>query len=173
VGIEFGGASTVRPPFHSVLHRMQPGGVPTEELLDRVEYAAKVGASRLWLCGGEPAEHAGFLRVLEDAHRRGLRSGMQTMAHPFADPRLASEARRLGLDHATVLVIGGDAERHEALCGAGTWTRFALGMESLREAGVHRSAHLVISPGDERAIDACAARLRAADIAIDETTRLP
>ncbi|MDQ3034003.1 MAG: polysaccharide deacetylase family protein [Myxococcota bacterium] len=172
VGIEFGGASSLRPPFHAALHRVQPGGVPTEELLDRIEYAAKVGARRLWLCGGEPAEHPGFLPILREAKRRGMKVGMQTMGHPFADGSLASDARALGLDHVTVLVLGGDAERHEALLGEGTWTRFALGMEALREAGVHRSAHLVIGPGDDVAIRACEARLRDAGIEIDEVTKL-
>lgn len=173
VGIEHGGLATVRPPFHRALHRVQPGGVPTEELLDRVEYAAKVGARRLWLCGGEPAEHEGFLRVLGAAHARGLRSGMQTMGHPFAEPGLARDAARLGLDHATVLVIGGDAERHEALCGEGTWARFALGMDALRDAGVHRSARLVIaSASDVAAIATCEARLGAAGVPIDEVTDL-
>lgn len=172
VGIELGGAASTRPPFHVLLHRMQPGGTTTEELLDRVEYAAKVGARRLWLQGGEPAEHPGFLRVLAEAKARGLPAGMLTMGHPFADARLAREARKLGLDHATILVIGGDAESHERHLGAGTWMRFALGMEALREAGVHRSAHMVIAPGDEAAIAACGERLKRAGIEVDEVTDL-
>lgn len=172
VGIEFGGIASVKPPFHGELHRIQPGGVSTEELLDRVEYAAKVGARRLWLCGGEPAEHPGFLTVLRDAKRRRLKVGMLTMGHAFAVPHLAVEARELGLDHATILVLGGDAERHETLLGPGNWVRFARGVEALREAGVHRSAHLVIGPNDERAMSECEKRLREAGISVDEVTRL-
>lgn len=168
VGIEFGGAASVRPPFHHELHRLQPGGVPTEELLDRVAYAAKIGARRLWLQGGEPAEHEGFLRVLESAAGHGLKSGLLTMAHPFADARLAREARKLGLDHATILVLGGDADRHEHWCGEATFARFALGVEALREAGVHRSARLVVRPGDEATMHECEKRLRDAGVEIEE-----
>lgn len=172
VGIELGGAASVRPPFHAALHRMQPGGTPLLELLDRVEYAAKVGARRLWLQGGEPAEHPGFLRVLAAAKEHGLKVGMLTTGHAFADPALAREAHRLGLDHATVLVIGGDAERHEHHLGRGTWMRFALGMESLRDAGIHRSARLVITPGDEEALGLCGERLKNAGIEIDQVLDL-
>lgn len=172
VGVEFGGVSRLAPPFLHKLHRVQPGGVTTEELLDRVEYAAKVGARRLWLCGGEPADHPGFLAVLRAAKHKGLKAGMLTMGHPFAQLGLASEARALGLDHVTILVLGGDALRHEELLGLGTWVCFAQGMEALREAGVHRSAHLMLGPGDEISMRECEARLRMGGIPIDGTTVL-
>ena len=172
VGIEFGGAARVRPPFHAQLHKLQPGGVPTEELLDRVAYAAKVGAKRLWLLGGEPAEHPGFLRVLEAAHERGLRAGMATMGHPFADARLAREAQRLGLQHATVLTFGGDAAQHDALGGSGQWARYEAGARNLREAGVHCSAHLVITDVSSASMRACENALRADGVKIDEVSRI-
>ena len=172
VGVEFGGASSVRPPFHARLHALQPGGVPTEELLDRVAYAVKIGSKRIWLCGGEPAEHPGFLRVLEAAQAHGGRAGMQTMGHPFADARLAREARRLNLQHATLLTIGGDPVQHDALCGAGQWARFLEGARNLRDAGVHCSARLVVTAETADAMRAYEARLRADGIPIDEVTRL-
>lgn len=172
VGIEFGGAASVRPPFHAQLHKQQPGGVPTEELLDRVAYAVKVGAKRLWLLGGEPAEHPGFLRVLEEAHARGLRAGMATMGHPFADARLARDAQRLGLQHATVLTFGGDAAQHDALGGAGQWARYEAGARNLREAGVHCSAHLVITEESADSMRACENALRADGVKIDEVSRI-
>lgn len=167
VGIEFGGAAARRPPFHAKLHRVQPGGVPTEELLDRVAYAVKIGARRLWLCGGEPAEHPALLRVLGAAKQQGLKSGMQTMAHAF-DAQLAREAARLGLDHATLLVLACEPESHDALLGAGAWARFTAGVQALREAKIHLSAHVAVSSDDggARAVGWLAAH----DIPIDDTT---
>ena len=173
VGIEFGGAASVRPPFHRALHRLQPGGVPTEELLDRVDYAVKVGARRLWLLGGEPAEHPGFLRVLERAHRHGLKTGMQTMGHPFAAGPLAREARALGLDHATVLTFGGDAAHHDALTGPGAWARHLAGCAALDAAFVHRSARPIVTPDTAAAMARCEATLRAAGTPIDDRIELP
>jgi glycosyltransferase involved in cell wall biosynthesis/peptidoglycan/xylan/chitin deacetylase (PgdA/CDA1 family) len=171
VGIEFGGAAERKPPFHAELHRIHPGGVPTEELLDRVEYATKIGARRLWLCGGEPAEHPGFLHVLEEAHRRGLKTGLETMGHPF-DIALAERVARLGVNHVTLLVMGFSRERHDALIGDGAWARFEAGVEALRAAKIHLSAHLVWSGGDEAAMAAYELTLRAKDIAIDTTSRV-
>ncbi len=146
VGIEFGGAASRRPPFHARLHQLQPGGVSTEELLDRVAYAVKVGAKRLWLLGGEPAEHPGFGAVLDAASRHELRLGLETMAHPFADPSLATRAQRAGLRHATILTFGGDEARHDALVGPGAWAEHLAGVRNLEAAGVHLSAHLVVTP---------------------------
>ncbi len=47
VGIETGGAASLRTPYHRRLHRVQPGGAPKDELLDRVAYAKKVGAKTI------------------------------------------------------------------------------------------------------------------------------
>lgn len=172
VGIEVGGAATVRPPFHRKLHRVQPGGVPTEELLDRVAYAVKVGAKKLWLLGGEPAEHPGFLSVLQMAHRHGLRTGMESMGHPFADQGLAEQARALGLQHVTVLTFGGDERAHDELAGDGAWRRYLAGCARLDEAGVHRSARLVVTPSTAGSMDAHGAALKAAGTPLDDRVLL-
>lgn len=172
VGIEFGGEATTKPPFHARLHKLQPGGVPTEELLDRVAYAVKVGAKRVWLLGGEPAEHPGFLAVLESAHAHGIRAGMLTMGHPFADAALARRARALGLQHATLLAVGGDAVHHDAMCGAGQWARYLAGAHNLREAGVHRSVHLVATSDTRESMRAYEATVLADEIKIDDKTEL-
>jgi peptidoglycan/xylan/chitin deacetylase (PgdA/CDA1 family) len=173
VGIEFGGAASHWPPFHARLHRLQPGGVTTEELLDRVAYAVKVGAKRLWLLGGEPAEHPGFRAVLDEAHRRGLRLGLETMGHPFADAELARQAHRAGLRHATLLTFGGDEASHDALVGEGSWARHLEGARNLETAGVHLSAHLVLTPSTASTMAAHEATLRALERPIDQRTELP
>jgi peptidoglycan/xylan/chitin deacetylase (PgdA/CDA1 family)/GT2 family glycosyltransferase len=172
VGIEFGGAASVRTRFHARLHKLQPGGVPTEELLDRVAYAVKVGAKRVWLLGGEPAEHPGFLRVLERAQAHGLHAGIHTMGYPFADLRFAREARRLNLQIASLLTIGGDAASHDALCGAGQWDRYLEGARNVEAVGIHRSAHLVFTDETSESMTAYEAVLRASGVKIDDRTSL-
>jgi peptidoglycan/xylan/chitin deacetylase (PgdA/CDA1 family)/GT2 family glycosyltransferase len=166
VGIEFGGAALRRAPFHDELHRRAVGGVPTEELLDRVAYATKVGAKRLWLLGGEPAEHEGFSAVLAAARAAKLGSGMLTQGHAFAVAERAQEARAAGLEHATIVFAGHDDATHEALFGAGAALDHAAGVRALRAAGVHVSARVIVTPGDDPR--ALVARVLALGIAIDE-----
>ncbi len=166
VGIELGGASTRRAPFHDELHRRAVGGIPTEELLDRVAYATKVGAKRLWLLGGEPAEHPGFFAVLAAARAAKLGVGMQTQAHGFAIEERAARARGAGLDHATVVFAGHDDEAHDALFGAGASAEHGAGVAALRAAGVHVSARLVVTAAtDARRL---VARVEALGLPIDE-----
>lgn len=172
VGVEFGGAASIRTPLHARLHHLQAGGVPTEELLDRVAYAVKVGAKRVWLLGGEPAEHPGFLRVLAEAQRHGLHAGIHTMGHPFADAGFAREARRLNLQIASILTLGGDRSSHDALCGEGQWDRYVAGAKNLQSAGIHRSAHLVFTDDTAATMTAYEAILRAEGVKIDDRTTL-
>ena len=105
--------------------------------------------------------------VLARARALGLSCGVRTMAHAFAHPGLAERARELGMDHATVLVIGADSARHEAHCGPGSWARFALGVEALALAGVHRSAEIVVARDDVDAAITCATRLRSGGLEVE------
>ena len=143
VGIEFGGASARRAPFHRELHRLAVGGIPTEELLDRVAYATKVGATSLWLLGGEPAEHEGFFAVLRAAKSAGLAVGMQTQAHAFAVEGLATRARDAGLGHVTV-VFASDAH-----FGEGAAREHEAGVAALRAAGIHVAGRIVVADPSE------------------------
>lgn len=170
VGVETGGASSLATPFHRALHRVQPGGLSTREVLDRLEYVRKVGARQVYILGGEPAEHPGFLTLLREARRAGVRwTNVQTTAVPFGDAGVAREARDAGLDQATVEVYGFDPEvfarvtrRPEA------FARFERGFAALAEAGVRRSARVIVAEDNVHALSETLGRLRREGVALDE-----
>jgi glycosyltransferase involved in cell wall biosynthesis len=156
VGVECGGESVVRSPWHRALHRCAPGGVRVDELLDRVAYAQKVGARQLYVLGGEPAEHPGFLPLLRASRAAGLRTLVETNAIPFAHKGFARTAADAGMDHAVLEV----------------WTfareGFAAGVTALRDAGVRRSARVMVCDETVGALDETLATLARDEIPIDE-----
>lgn len=169
VGVEFGGFAKRRAPFHARLHRCVPGGVPSYELLDRVAYAQKVRAKRLWLLGGEPLEHDGFRSVLDAARRAGIKHiGMQSHGHAFSQTGAARLTKELGVGHVTILWSGNDAQEHDALFGAGAWEELQIGLEALRTANMHMAAHVVLtSDAQILAFDATARALRSHGLKLD------
>lgn len=168
VGIEHGGASRFRSRHHELLHRAQPGGVPTEELLDRVAYAAKVGARSIYLLGGEPAEHDGFLSVLQAAKATGAWVSMQTLGHAFAQDDLAERARAAGLDGVVIVVAAFDAGVHDALHEPGAYEAFLAGYEALRAAKIELAARVIVDERSVTHLRSTIARLRVDGVKIDE-----
>jgi peptidoglycan/xylan/chitin deacetylase (PgdA/CDA1 family) len=144
VGIEMGGACPLECAFHRKLHRCQPG-VSTQDLLDRLAYALKVGARALYLLGGEPAGHPGFFELLRAAKAAGIRRiTTETTALPFAIDGTAREARRAGLDRAIVEILAFDETSYDAITRSeGHFPAFLAGVERLREAGIACSARVV------------------------------
>lgn len=173
VGIEHGGAATVRSPWHRRLHRVIPGGVPLHELLDRVAYAEKVRARSAYLLGGAPAEHPAFLEVVRRA-RAVVEShvAMRTLVYPFAAPGLAAAAREAGLVAATCEVHAMQRDVHEAILGPGTFDAFRRGLDALADAGIERSARVVVSAASEPALEATLRALADAAIRVDEVVRV-
>jgi hypothetical protein len=166
VGIELGGTASRRNRYHRRLHRMQPGAVPREELLDRVAYAKKVGARTIYLLGGAPAEHPAFADVVRAAKDVVSWVSMQTLVYPFGeDDTLAT----LPLDGAIAIVHTLDRTTYEALHGTATFAAYARGLDRLA-ARVELGAHLVVSPETERDLDATLRALAARAIPIEELT---
>jgi voltage-gated potassium channel Kch len=126
------------------------------ELLDRVAYAQKVGARQLYVLGGEPAEHPGFLPMLRAARAAGLRALVESNAIPFAHKGFARTAADAGMDHAVLEVW--------TLARAG----FAAGVAALREAGVRCSARVMVCDETAGALDETLATLARDEIPIDE-----
>lgn len=168
VGIEHGGASRFRSRHHELLHRAQPGGVPTEELLDRVAYAAKVGARSIYLLGGEPAEHDGFSKVLQAAKATGAWVSMQTLGHAFAHDDLAERARAAGLDGAVIVVTAFDVDVHDALHEPGAYEAFLAGYEALRATKIELAARVIVDERSVTHLRSTIARLRADGVKIDD-----
>ena len=170
VGIELGGAARTRTPLHRRLHRVQPGGVPGDELLDRVEYAKKIGARTIYLLGGAPAEHPDFLEVLRAASAAVGWVSMETLVYPFATPGLAAAARAAGLRGVVAEVHAFERGPYETLHGAGTFDAFMDGLAALSATDLERRAHLVVSEGTVELLDATLAELARRELPIEEAT---
>lgn len=145
VGLEMGGevlsrarGVSVRSPLHHAIHRAQPGGVPLPELLERVAYASKVGAKRLWIQGGDPGVHELLVDVLREAKSAGLRSGLQASPAGLVDRQHAAALRALGLDHVTLLVD----VAHARLCPTLDAT-LEPAIATLRDVGIHVGGRVV------------------------------
>jgi peptidoglycan/xylan/chitin deacetylase (PgdA/CDA1 family)/pyruvate-formate lyase-activating enzyme len=147
VGVEFGGACPLECTFHRNAHRCQPGGVSTHDLLDRLAYAVKVGAKRLYLLGGDPAMHPGFLTFVRAAKAAGLGVTSETTALPFAREGFAREARAAGLERAVVEIVAlEEAAYDDVTRSKGHFREFRAGVDRLREAGISCGARVVGGP---------------------------
>jgi peptidoglycan/xylan/chitin deacetylase (PgdA/CDA1 family)/GT2 family glycosyltransferase len=155
VGIEFGGACPLECAFHRQVHRCQSGGVSTNDLLDRLAYAVKVGAKRLYLLGGDPAMHPGFLTLVRAARAAGLGVTSESTALPFAKDDFAREARAAGLGRVVVEIVALDAAEYDAVTRSkGRFPDFVAGIQRIREAGISCGARVIGSPDLEHAVRA-------------------
>lgn len=170
VGIETGGASPLAPRFHRAIHRVSAGGATTHELLDRAAYARKVGAKQVYILGGEPAAHDGFLPLLRAVADAGVRwTIVQTTAVPFADVVLARAAREAGMRHAVIEVYGFDAGVYgRATRRPDAYARFVDGVEALASVGMHRTARVVVADETVDALPDTLQRLAAMGVTVDE-----
>jgi peptidoglycan/xylan/chitin deacetylase (PgdA/CDA1 family)/GT2 family glycosyltransferase/pyruvate-formate lyase-activating enzyme len=168
VGVEMGGGCPLECAFHRKLHRCQPGGVPTHELLDRLAYAIKVGARALYLLGGEPADHPGFLALLRAARTAGMRLTAETTALPFSRAGQAEEAREAGLDQVVVEVLAFDAAGYDAVTrSTGRFQSFLSGLDRLGEAGISRTARLVVDADRATRVPHALGEIRARGLGLD------
>ena len=155
VGVEFGGACDLECGFHRKIHRCQPGGVSTHDLLDRLAYAVKVGAKRLYLLGGDPPMHPGFLDFVSAARAAGLHVTSETTALPFAKDDFAREARAAGLGRVVVEVVAVDEAAYDDVTRSkGRFPDFIAGIRRIREAGISCGARVVGGPELEAAVRA-------------------
>jgi peptidoglycan/xylan/chitin deacetylase (PgdA/CDA1 family)/GT2 family glycosyltransferase/pyruvate-formate lyase-activating enzyme len=174
VGIEMGGGCTLDCAFHRTINRCQPGGVTRDEALERVAYACKVGAREVYILGGEPAEHPGFLDVVRAAKRAGIKRVVaETNAASFSDPALAPAARCAGLDRAVVKIYGFDAECFERVTRrAGSFRRFEAGFANLAAAGIERVGRIVVTPATLASLAMTLARVRREGLPLTEVVVL-
>ena len=170
VGIEMGGMASVRSGVHHRLHQVHPGGIPLHELLDRVAYARKIGAQRIYLLGGAPAEHPDVWTLVEAARAEVSWVSMQTLVYPFAEDGLAAKAHARGLGGVDAIVYGMDRETHEAVAGAGTWDAFCTGWQALLDSPLQVNVRLIVTPATRSALEQTRSAL--VDFEIVDTTEL-
>ncbi len=168
VGIEMGGMASSRSAVHAQIHQVHPGGKPLHELLDRVAYAQKIGAQRIYLLGGAPAEHPDVWTLVEHARGEVSWVSMQTLVYPFAQDGLAAKAHARGLGGVDAIVYGMDRETHEAVAGPGTWDAFWRGWNALLESSLEVNVRLVLTEETKHHREALREALKDFDI-VDET----
>lgn len=132
VGIEMGAFDDEpRSPLHAALHRLQPGGATRAELIERVAYAVKVGARRLWLQGGDVGKHPDLEALLTEAKRASLKTAMQSSPVGLVDAARCARLQTLGVDHVTLLVDVAHEALHPALRES-----LSQALTSLQTAGI-------------------------------------
>lgn len=151
VGVEVGAPSPVDWPFAKRVHLPWPGGLPLEEILERLDYAAKLGASSLYLLGGDVALRPELLDILARARQIADEITLETTSIPFAsDGALARRAAHRGLTGAVIEVLAGCGHPRRS-------DEVARGVEALRAADIRVSAKLVLGRDDRgafaRAVD--------------------
>jgi MoaA/NifB/PqqE/SkfB family radical SAM enzyme len=162
IGVEFGGACSLACRLHRRAHKCQPGGLDLRDLLDRLAYATKVGATALYLLGGEPAEHPGYLAFLRAARAANFRRvTCETTALPFASDGFAEAARRAGLDEVVVEVLAFDEPTFDAVSSThGQFRRFLGGLDALERAGIAWRAKVLVDAASIAALPRTLSSLR-------------
>ncbi len=146
VGVEIGAPSPFDWPFAERIHQPWPGGLPLEEILERLDYAAKLGASSLYLLGGDVALRPELLAILERAQEVAGEVTLETTAIPFGsdDGALARKVERRGLTGAVIEVLAGCGHPRRR-------DEIARGVEALRATDIRLSAKLVFGHDDRAA----------------------
>jgi GT2 family glycosyltransferase len=174
VGIELGGACTMACAFHRRINKCQPGGLGLHEALDRLAYAQKIGARQIYILGGEPGEHPALAPLIRAARRAGMGRVMsETNAVPFADERRVREIADAGLHHAIVKVYSFDRTAFERITRrTGSFDSFERGFRALGDAGIARTARVVVPDEALATLPAALDRLAADGVSIDAVVAL-
>lgn len=146
VGIEVGADTPVDWPFLQRLHKAWPGGLSSEEILERLAYAHKLGARSIYLLGGDVALRKELPRILDVARDLGVEDvTIETTGIPFARPGAAEELVGSGLSAAVI----------EILAGLGHPRRLDEvrdGVAALRDAGVRLGSKVVLGHDDRESL---------------------
>jgi len=123
------------------------GDLTTEKLLTEIEHYSGHTQAVLVLTGGEPTIRPDLVDLVAFAHDTGFaRIQLQTNARALADPKLADELARAGVDSALVALHGPSAEVHDAITRApGGFVQTLAGMGNLLSNGVEVGTNTVIS----------------------------
>ena len=160
LGVEVGAGSPFEWPFERRLHQPAPGGLPLEEILDRLAYASKLGVRSLYFVGGDVALRRDLPRILDVARDHGVTDmTIETTAMTLGATGAASTLASRGLSAAVVEVLAGEGHPR---CDEAV----AEGVAALRSAGVRLGAKLVLGADDRAAFDRAMTWIRSLELAL-------
>lgn len=108
--------------------------------------AAGEGGGPITIHGGEPTLHAELDALIAAAARSGRAVTLETNGRAFAVAGRAEAARRAGLAHAAVTLLGATAASHDFLARTpGSFRQTAFGATRLRAAGIALGLRLVVT----------------------------
>ena len=122
-------------------------GLSAGEMASWLARARKLGATKLWLGGGEPTLHDDLLRTIGLARHLGYETiRLQTNGLRLAYPSYVDALVRAGLTEAALSVMGWDAKSHDGMTQrGGTWDLMARAVDNVRAAGVRLEADILLT----------------------------
>jgi len=115
-----------------------------EEKGKLIDEAAELGVDWIGLSGGEPLIHPHLPFIVERAVDKGVELSLVTSGQAYSDEVL--KLLRRGEVYVYLSVDGARPESHEALRGAGTWSRALSFAERLALSGVPFSTVMTVNP---------------------------
>lgn len=99
----------------------------TEQIRERIRYAAEQGYDQLGFSGGEPTIRPDFIELIEYGRSFGFkRIGVTSNGRMFAYPSFTEQAMRAGLDGFTFSLHGHTSEIHDGISNAANALEHAL-----------------------------------------------
>ncbi len=119
-------------------------------MLALVDELADAGVRRIALTGGEPLVHRLCLAIARKARRRGMQVSLNS--NGILVPRYLDQLVE-AVDTVTIS-IDGDARRHDANRGEGSWAAAVDGARAAVDAGLPVNLHCVVTRHNHDAVDA-------------------
>lgn len=123
----------------------------TQPWQTRMEELGARGVTSLVITGGEPTLYKELPDVVQDGHKRGWRTVLQTNGIGFSNPRLMARLVDAGLDGAFISFHSADAEISDEITNSpNTWVRTVAGVRAALDAGIQLRLNCVV---DKRNVD--------------------
>lgn len=117
------------------------------ELAAWLERGRRLGATGVWLGGGEPTLHDGLERTVDRARSLGYRRvRLQSNGLRLAYPAYVETLQRAGLTEVALSVKGWDARSHDDLVRrTGAWELLGRAIHNVRAAGLRLEADVLLT----------------------------